>query len=348
MAVGNSNPTISLYLDGEISFQLGRRGFAGTMPSLKVQMHDSSHAAILVIPGYHSSSNVFNLPLALQNGLFELVDIEPNAKISIPRNDQEPGELRVEAGARNKWFELKIDARDDFWMRLLVPGHKYEIRWCDAEDILWAYHENVQEDSQRLLVRRLPRPIKLNVFEDATAPPQFSVVLNSTSGTCHVDGEPRFGFKLQVTSQYVDLITVCLDKTPLKELHSLEEIAHVVDEEDEEVEWPYGIGCFEDENGFPSDDMFEEFKPGVSYERTFWLDKYNKDTSNGGELGVLDAGQTYQVKISQTLLKSFSKWRRGAKETLLAGEEKEKQDRWKGNSGQIVLDVSDPFTFDTT
>jgi hypothetical protein len=162
-----------------------------------------------------------------------------------------------------------------------------------------------------------------------------------------LSGEPAFGFKLQVLSHEEDFITVCLHKTPLKELHGLDEVAQVVDEENEEVEWPYGIGCFDGKESFPSDNTFEEFKPGLPYERTFWLEKYDKETSNGGELGVLDAGHSYKVSVSKTLLRGFSKWRRGRKDELLAGGEKEKEDRWNDGSGQIILEVSDPFMFET-
>ncbi|KAF2676250.1 hypothetical protein K458DRAFT_380198 [Lentithecium fluviatile CBS 122367] len=311
-------------------------------------MHDTSHAATLVIPGYRSSTKAFSLALALQGGLFDLVDTETNTKVSVPSSDEEAEELVVKAGARNQWFDLKIDAREDFWAQILTPGHRYKICWQDDGKAPWAYRGEVHEDSpQRLSVRRLPRPIKFTVFEDADAPPQFSVSLAPTAEICHLSGEPRFGFKLQVVSHEEDVITVCLRKTPLKELHGLEEIAHVVDEEDEEVEWPYGIGCFDGKEPFPSDDMFEEFKPSVPYKRTFWLEKYDKGTSNGGELGVLDAGRSYKVDVSKTLLGAFSKWRRGSKEELLAGREKDKEERWNHNSGQIILEVSDPFTFKT-
>lgn len=346
--MADPNPTFSLYLDGELSFQLGRKGFAGTTPNLKIQMHDTSHAATLVIPGYRSSTKTFSLPLAIQGGLFDLFETETNTKVSVPSSDEEAGELVVKSGARNQWFDLKIDAREDFWTQLLTQGHRYEIRWQDDGKAPWAYRGEVHQDSpQRLSVRRLPRPIKFTVFDNVTAPPQFSITLTPTANVCHLSGEPRFGFKLQVVSHEENVITVCLHKTPLKELHGLEEIACVVDEEDEEVEWPYGIGCFDGKEPFPSDNMFEEFKPSVPYERTFWLEEYDKGTSNGGELGVLEAGSLYKVHVSKTILRAFSKWKRGRKRELLAGGEKEKEERWNNNSGQIILEVSEPFTFET-
>jgi len=346
--MADPNPTISLYLDGELSFQLGRKGFSGTTPNLKVQMHDTSHAATLVIPGYRPVTKTFSLPLALQEGLFELLDKETDTKVSVPPNDEDAGELVVNAGARNQWFDLKIDARDDFWTQLLIPGHKYEIRWQADGNVPWAYRGEAHSGpSQRLAVRCLPRPIKLTVFDDATAPPQISVSLAPTAEICHLSGEPPFGFKLQIISHEEEVITLCLHKTPLKELHGLEEIAYVVDEEGEEVEWPWGIGCFEGKEPFPSDNMFEELKSDIPYERTLWLKKYDKETSNGGELEHLDAGSSYKVEVSKTLLELFSKWRKGKKEELLAGTEKEKEERWSGKSGQIIVEISDPFTFKT-
>jgi hypothetical protein len=60
------------------------------------------------------------------------------------------------------------------------------------------------------------------------------------------------------------------------ELHGLEEIAEVVNKEGEEIEWPWGIGYREHDAPFPDDLSLEEFHPNVSYERTFWLEEYDK------------------------------------------------------------------------
>lgn len=343
-----ADPTISLYLDGEVSFQLGRSGSAGTMPSLKIQMHDTTYAATLTITGYRSATNTFSLPLALQGSLFDLVDTATNTKVSVPSNDEKPAELLVKAGARNQWFDLKLDAREDFWTQLLTPGHGYEIRWRDHGITPWACRGGANQGPTKLLsVRRLPCPIKLSVFDDTTAPPQFAVSLAPTAQVCHLSGEPRFGFKLLIMSHTEYVVTIWLYKTPLKELHGLEEIAHAVDDEGDEVEWPYGIGCFDNGERFPSDNMFEEFKPGVPYERTFWLEKFDKGTSNGGELGVLAADSSYTVGIGKALLGAFSRWRKGNKEELLAGETSEKELMWNGGTRQIFLDVSEPFVFET-
>lgn len=346
LTMSNTSPTISLYLNGNLFFQLGHKGISGTIPTLQVQMHDASHAATLVLPGYRSSSNTVSLDLALQGGLLDLFDTENNEKISIPSSTEEPGKLVVEAKARNQWFDLKVDARDDFWTNLLTPGHKYEIRWRKDGNMPWAYRgDDERQPPERLPVRLLPRPVTLKVFDDATAPLQLSVSLSPTADVCHLSGEPRFGFELQVVSHSDDVITVCLEKTPLKHFHGMEEIAHVVDEEGEEVEWPYGIGCFEGREPFPSDNMFEELEPNVPYERTFWLEKFNKETSNGGELEALESGQSYTAEVSKTLLGAFSMWRRGTKQELLAGEEKDKEERWRRSSGEKLLEVSDPFKF---
>jgi hypothetical protein len=341
------NPTISLYLDGELSFQLNSRGFAGSRPTLKIQMHDTSNAATIVVPGYQASLKSFSLPLALQGGLLDLFDARSNSKISVPSSDKQTEELFVRAGAPNQWFDLNIDPCDNFWTQILGPGHEYEIRWADDGRAPRAYRGETRQDStEQVPVRLLPRPIKFHVFDDATAPPQFSLSLTPTDQICHLSGEPRFGFKLEVTSRAKEVITVCLQKTPLKELHGLEEIVKVEDEDDE-VEWPYGIGCFDGPESFPPDDTFEEFKPGVPYERTFWLEKFDKSSSNGGELDVLQAGTRYNVEVSRTLLRAFTKWRKGSKGELLAGDEREKETRWQGSGGQVILEVSDPFTFET-
>lgn len=182
----------------------------------------------------------------------------------------------------------------------------------------------------------------------ANAQPRFSLTLTPTADICHLDGEPRFGFKLKITSHEDEVITVCLNKTPLKEIHGLGEIAYVTDEEGEEAELPWVIGCWEHDDPFPDDLSFEEFKPGEPYERIFWLDKEDPATSQGGELECLRAGTEYKVRISGELLDSFSKWRRGTKEELLAGGLEKKKERWTASSGKIHLDVSEPFMFRAT
>jgi hypothetical protein len=340
------SPTISLYLDGSLSFQLGHKGASGPSPTLQVQMHDASRTTRLVIPGYCASTNTVSPLLALQGGLFDLFDIDTNANVSVPSSNEEPGRLTVEAKARNRWFDLKIDACEDFWTQLLTPGHKYEIRWREGEGFPWAYHEDdQQEPPKRLPVRLLPRPIKINVFDDTAAPLQLSISLLPTADTCHLSGEPRFGLKLQVLSHDEEIITICLHKSPLKEFHGLDEVARIFDEEGERLDWPWGIGCFEGRESFPSDDMFEELKPNVPYEKMFWLEKFDNDTSGGGELEELESGHTYTGEVSKTLLEAFSKWRRGTKSELLAGGEEDKEVRWRASSEQMLLDVSDPFKF---
>lgn len=330
-------PTISLFLDGELSIQLNRKGFTGSKPTLKIQMHDTSSAATISIPGSQASIKGFNIILALQGGLFDLFDAELNSKISVPSSDAKPKEFIVREGASNQRFDLQIDPCDDFWTQLLSPGHKYEIRWAEVDRALQAYRGDTHQDPlEQVTVRFLPRPIKLNVFDDAIAPPQFSLFLTPTEKICHLSGEPRFGFKLEVTSHAEEMITVCLHKTPLRELHDLEEIAKVENEGGEEVEWPWGIGCWEGPESFPSDDSFEEFKPDVPYEITFWLEKINKRTANRGELQALQAGMRYKGEVSEDLLEAFTKWRKGSKGELLAGDKKGEEERWKSGGRSFL------------
>lgn len=171
--------------------------------------------------------------------------------------------------------------------------------------------------------------------------------MTPTADVCHLNGEPRFGFKLKILSHEDEVITVCLHKTPLKGLHGLEDIACVTDEAGEEVELPWGIGCFEHDDPFPDDVFFEEFKPGQPREEMFWLDKEDRATAQGGELECLRAGTEYKVRISEELLGSFYRWLRGTKEELLAGGLAKKRRRWDAayGGGKIHLDVSEPFMF---
>jgi hypothetical protein len=346
--MSNPSPTMSLWLDGWQYIQLGRKGFAGPTPVIKVHMHDRSRAATLVIPCYQSSTRSLSLQRALQCGIFDLFDAESHTKISVPQEDIEVEELVVKAGAPIRLFDLELEPRDEFWTQLLIPGHKYEIRWAHSDKTPWAYRGEVHQDThERLSVHLDDKSITYTVLDNSTTPILVSVSVKPTDEVCHLSGESPFGFKLEVTSLCNDIITICLDKTPLKELNGLEDIVKVEDEEGQRVDWDWGIGCWEDTNTFPSDFMFEEFKPNVPYEKMFWLSKLRKN-GNGGELGDLEADKKYTGKVSKTLLRSFGlKTQRGSKKELLAGSEQEKKERWAKGSEPIFLDVSDLFTFKT-
>src|SRR5207248_3502514 len=125
----------------------------------------------------------------------------------------------------------------------------YELRWSESAGQSWCYYGQPDEslkDATRLPVRRMPKPIGFTVHDEASASPQFTISLSASAKVCHLSGEPRFAFEIEVTSHAKGPITVCLDKTPFRELHGLEEVLNAVDEEtDEEVEWPYAIGCFD-------------------------------------------------------------------------------------------------------
>jgi hypothetical protein len=338
---------MSLWLDGSQTIQLGQKGFAGTTPVLKVHMHDTSSAATLVIPSYQSSTKSFSLRFALQCGVLDLFDAGSHTKISVPHEDIELGELVVKAGAPIRLFDLKLDPQDEFWTQLLEPGHMYEISWAHGDKAPWAYRGEVHQDAaERLSVRLGKECITYTILNNATTPLLFSVCVHPTDKVCYLSGEPRFGFMLEVTSYQDDVITVCLHKTPLKELHGLEEIVKVEDEEGQRVEWDWGIGCWDGPEPFPSDDMFVEFKPGVPYKETFWLTKFDEN-NNGGELTDLQGGKKYTGEVSKTLLRSFANNQKGYKDDLLAGSEQEKRERWARSSELVFLDVSGPFTFET-
>ena len=185
-----------------------------------------------------------------------------------------------------------------------------------------------------------------------TPQPHFTLSLTPTSPTCSLTSTPRFGLHLTLTLHRTSPspLTLSLAKTPLKELHGLEEIAHITDPSGTEVEFPWGIGCWEYDEPFPSDEVFEEFEPGVPFEETFWLDREGPG-AQGGELECLEKGAEYSVRVSSYLLASFGKWRWGRKGELLAGGLEEKREKWKGRDGdgrgRIVVEVSEPFTFRT-
>ncbi|PVH94499.1 hypothetical protein DM02DRAFT_732482 [Periconia macrospinosa] len=341
-AMTDSDPFISLWLEGRQLIQLGQRGFDGAHPELKVEMDDTSSPVTLVVPSYETSTRSFNLRHALQCGIFDLFDTESRTKIAVPRKEVEVGELVIKAGVRWKSFDLKLDPQNEFWNELLTPGHKYKISWAHGDNAPWAYRGQVHQDAaERLPVRLGKDPITYEVLDRAAKPLRFHASVAPTDKVCHRSGEPRFGFKLEFTSHNDDILTCNLDKSPLRQLQCLEDIVHVEDEDGQEVEFGLSIGCWEWEGPepFPSDSMFEEFRPGVPYEKTYWL------TNDSGDLGSLEVGKKYRGELSSSLMRVFTENLKGRKEELLAGSEQEKKKRWARSTKTVLLEVSDPFTF---
>ena len=91
--MADPRPTISLWFDGQQIIQLGQKGAAGTAPALKVHMHDTAHAARLVIPGYQPSTRNFDLRSTLQCGVFDLYVADSHTKIDVPYEDVRLEEL---------------------------------------------------------------------------------------------------------------------------------------------------------------------------------------------------------------------------------------------------------------
>jgi hypothetical protein len=239
----NPSPTISLWLDGRQSIHLSREGAAGTTPILKVHMHNTSKVATLVVHSYQSLTKILYLQLALQYGIFDFFDTKSHTKISVPQEDIELEKLVVQAGAPIRLFDLKLDILGKFWAQLLKPGHTYEISWAHGDNVPWAYRGEVHQDTyERLPVQLGKEPITYTVVDNDMTLLLTSVSVNPTDQVCHLSGEPRFGFKLEVTSRYNEIITVCLYRTPLKEPHGLEKIVRVEDVEGQQVQWDWGIG----------------------------------------------------------------------------------------------------------
>lgn len=340
---------LHLALEGRFYLQLGGPGIAGTTPRLTIRMNDETDANTLVFRGYDTSTNKFDLPIALQNGVFVLYDTKDNKSINIPPSSDGHGELVVPAGADPQPFDMSINGKHDFWKSLLTPGHKYEIRWHDGPSSPWSYRGSGHQDSsERHPISHFDSKIELIVFEENTQQPKVSVALVPTGKICHLNGEPQFGFKLSITSQDKEILTIGFDKTPLKELHSLGEIAYTVNEDEKEVDWPETFACWGEDDPFAPDTSFEELLPGVPYETIFWLEKTDEGTGNGGELDALEADRTYTVHVGKELVeRGFITWLRGTKKELLAGSIEQKKARWNVNNGPIMLELSEPFTIQT-
>lgn len=347
----NNQPIISIYLDGSMEFQLKQKAFSGTM-AMKIDMHERENPVTLVLDGYHEKSNCFGIPTALCKCLLDLFDVETNSKIPISPSDEAAGSLFVPAASTSRWFNLSLDPLDPYWDGLLSPGRKYEIRWSANAGQSWCYYGEPEESFEnitRLPVCRMTRPLKLTVYDNTSTPPRFSISLSPTASVCHLSGNPRFAFELEVISHEEETITVCLDKTPFRELHGLGEVVNAVDEgTGKEVEWPIRFGCFEGMASFPSDEEFEELAPEIPYRSTFYLDPYDPETSEGDELGALEVDRSYKVGLNPRLPGAFTKWIKGTKVDLLSGTVKEKKMRWNGGSGCIAFERTGPFTFETS
>lgn len=340
---------LHLALEGSLFLQLGGNAIAGTTPRLSIRMNNEVNAYTLVFRGYNASTKKFELCTALKNGVFGLYNMKDNKRIPIPPSSNEPGELVVPAGADPQWFDMSVNGQDDFWKSLLTPGCKYQIRWHDGPTSPWSYQgKDHQESPEQYSISHYASKIELTTFGENGHQPKVSISLAPTGKTCHLNGEPQFGFKLSITSQDKESLTICFDTTPLKQLYSIGDIAHTVDEDGKEVDWPETIACWGEDDPFAPDSSFEELKPGVPYDRMFLLEKKDEGTGNGGELEALESGRTYTVNIGKELIQTgFITWLRGTKEELLAGGIEEKKARWNVNNGPIMLDLSEPFTFET-
>jgi hypothetical protein len=349
--MATSDSVLSFGLEGNsgYAFELGRKGFAGKIPRLTIHTHNYPNDVTLAILGYESFTQRLNLPLAIQSGLFDLFDMEDNTKVPVSTRDAELGYLIVEPKTRTLSPELMIDGREEFWNHVLTPGHSYEIRWHEGLNLPWAFSGEFYEDSSQLLsIRRYDSVLNFKVHNAESSPPHFSISLKPTANLCHLSGEPPFGFLLQLTSHADEVMTMNLNKSPLKEYHGLEDIAYVVNEDGQEAEFAWGIGCWEHDMLFPDNFNFDEFEPGVTYDRMFWLEKNNMDN----ELGDLEAGRTYTVSVSRKLISCLSSGRWGKKEELLAGSERERIKRWNNwescaHTGSLLREISEPFQFET-
>jgi hypothetical protein len=168
----NDEPVVSLFLDGQVGFQLNRKAFSRKM-NMKTQMRERNKPVTLVLDGYSEDKKGIDIP-TLRRGLLELFDAETKRQISIPTSDEAAGSLVIPAASPNQLFDPTLDSFDPFWNGLLKPGRNYEILWSANGGHSWCYYGQPEESFEnftRLPVRRLTRSIKLIVHDDASAPP---------------------------------------------------------------------------------------------------------------------------------------------------------------------------------
>jgi hypothetical protein len=350
MADSNGETIIAISLDGKVGFQLNREALSGVI-NMEVRMRDDANPVTLVLDGYRDSG--FDIAIALRRSLLELFDVETDNLVSIPSSDSDDdaGSIVVPAESQIRSYKSKFDVFSTFWNEFLQPGHKYEIRWSKNAGQSWCYYnqpEDPLKNATRLPVQRYSVPLKLTVFDDDSVPPLFSMSLTPSANICHLSSHPRFAFRLVITSHAREPITVNFDKTPFRELRGLDDVVTVVDvDTNEEVEFPWGIGCWENDVNFPTDFEFEEFIPGVPYKRMFYLNPFDSKASNGGELESLKEGLIYKADLNKNLPGSFGTWMKGRKVELLKGSAEEKKKRWSRRGDEILFEKSDSFTFET-
>ncbi|KAM3081733.1 hypothetical protein ACMFMG_005180 [Clarireedia jacksonii] len=317
---------------------------------LLVRMQEAADSVTLILDGFHEHKQ--DVITSLHQGILKLMDAETRSIIPIPSPPlhSTPGSLTIS----NSKLAANIDTTNPFWKGLLHIGRKYELHWSAEKGESWCFYgrtEEGYENMHRFPVSRMPGPITFTAHDSISAfIPKLSISISASAEACHLSSKPPFSFELSITSHSKDIITIWLDKSPLSELHGLEDIVKTIDEETgEEVEWPWVIGCFSPPRDyFPDNSTFEEFTPEVSYLRTFSLDPFDSRTSNGGELESLEVGRKYRVSLNKCFLAGFGKWRRGTKAELLKGTKQEKRKIWDFESDPIiVVDSGGTCTFET-
>lgn len=306
---------------------------------------------MFLLNGLQEDNYGFDVVIALQCGLLQLLNADSRDVIAIPPRNTPPRARTITPMEIDEVHTISFHPTHEFWRQLVRNGHSYLIRFYESGGLSWCQYGSKEEHLGHL-ERDLPESLPLQratgfmefTVRDDPPPPTFSVSLSTSSDICHLSGgSPTFHLIISVTSHETQPITVSIEDTPFYLAQGLDDIFEIQDQDtNERLELPSGAGCFldnTDPDDYPSKLILQEFLPQEPYVRKYALEPFDAATANGGELDCLSEGHRYSVRPSQTIFNGFESWCWGRKSEL-PEDEKEVRKRLR-NNGRTRVAVSD-------
>lgn len=345
-----TEPVVALNLRGypDLVLNFGRESLSRD-PKLLIKSHEKSRPVTLLLDGLLGDEPGFEVRVALQTGLLQLLDAETEQVISIPPGDSPVRPRTIKPREIEEAHTINFHPRHDFWRSLVKPSRTYLIRFSETGGLSWCQYGSKDEHpghldsidrAGSLPFRRGSECIRFSVRDDPP-PPTFSVSLSTSSDVCHLSAEsPTFELIISITSHETQPIIVAIQDTPFYIAQGLDEIFYIHDKDaNERVEMPSGVGCYMDDTDSDPSMILEEFLPEKPYVRKYPLEPFDEATSNGGELEYLTEGHHYSVRPSETILRGFSSWQFGLEKDL-PRDQKKRRESFYGH-GRIGLTVAD-------
>jgi hypothetical protein len=336
------------------AFQLNRE--SSGLNSLEIITLETLRPVALVCSGLDGSSQKLHLLDALQSSFLELVEEGTEDVIRFESAEPRPIIPRTipPKPSPQQWpdrVRILLDSTNPIWKETLTPSKTYTLRFSPTSGEAYAYYTDIPSTdlpSQRLPIARCPIPTISLRAHNFPAPPLLFANL-SIPETCHLSGTPPFVITLTFSTNSRETLTFDKSRTPLSsfifDFHGIEDLIDCIDTSTgKQVDWPAAFGCFDFDPRpkFPADSDFVQLGPGQT-----WVFTHTVCPSSNSEIGgleELEVGKTYSARPAGMCLTGFSRWKVGRKEDLLAGDEKEKKERWKMDyiqTGALRIEVGD-------